>query len=136
MPRVLRGIPGQLLALGVVHIANVVEGPRLPNLWAAAGYEGMLYSPPENSPQSTLAGVVQSPGLLGPCGRANPVLPPTPSILCQLGSLLCLLMFEVKSPSRNGKGRTHKGPTTHLVPLLLGNVQVSLAADNGLIEPA
>lgn len=50
VPRVLCGIPGQLLALGVVHIANVVEGPRLPNLWAAAGYEGMFYSPPENSP--------------------------------------------------------------------------------------
>lgn len=45
-------------------------------------------------------------------------------------------MFEVESPSRNGKGRRPKGPTTHLVPLLLGNVQVSLAADDGLIKPA
>lgn len=65
VPRVLRGIPGQLLALGVVHIANVVEGSCLPNLWAAARYEGVFYSPPENSPRGTFPGVVQSPGLLG-----------------------------------------------------------------------
>lgn len=66
VPGVLRGIPGQLLALGVVHVANVVEGSCLPNLWAAARYEGMFYSPPENSPRGTFPGVVQSPGLLGP----------------------------------------------------------------------
>lgn len=53
-----------------------------------------------------------------------------------LGLLLCLIMFEGKSPSRDGKGRGPKGPTTHLVPLLLGNVQVSLAADDCLIESA
>lgn len=29
-----------------------------------------------------------------------------------------------------------KGPTTHFVPLLLGNVQMSLAADDCLIESA
>lgn len=80
VPRVLRGIPGQLLALGVVHIANVVEGSCLPNLWAAARYEGVFYSPPENSPRGTFPGVVQSPGLVPEEGQT-----PTPSILPQLG---------------------------------------------------
>ena len=32
VPWVLRGAPGQLLALGVVHVANVVQSPRLPDL--------------------------------------------------------------------------------------------------------
>ena len=33
VPRVLCCVPGQLLALGVVHVANVVKCPRLPDLW-------------------------------------------------------------------------------------------------------
>lgn len=35
VPGVLCSIPGKLFALGVVHISNVVECSRLPNLWAA-----------------------------------------------------------------------------------------------------
>lgn len=58
VPRVLCSIPGQLLALGVVHISNVVQCSRLPNLWAAVRYGGVLYSPPGSSPQGALAGAV------------------------------------------------------------------------------
>lgn len=35
VPGVLRGVPGQLLALGVVHVANVVQRPGLPDLRVA-----------------------------------------------------------------------------------------------------
>lgn len=52
-----------------------------------------------------------------------------------LGPLLCL-MFEGKSPGRDRKGGGPTGLTAHLVALLLGNVQVSLAADDRLVEPA
>lgn len=53
VPRVLCCIPGQLLALGVVHISNVVECSCLPNLWAAVRYGAMLYSPPGNPPHGS-----------------------------------------------------------------------------------
>lgn len=35
VPGVLCSIPGELFALGMVHISNVVECSRLPDLWAA-----------------------------------------------------------------------------------------------------
>lgn len=60
VPRVLCSIPGELFALGVVHISNVVECSRLPNLWAAVRYRGSTV-PQGTHPKAHLQELHSSP---------------------------------------------------------------------------
>lgn len=50
VPRVPCCAPGQLLALGVVHVANVVKCPRLPNLWVTLRLVGGGGASPKPQP--------------------------------------------------------------------------------------
>lgn len=60
VPRVLCSIPGELFTLGVVHISNVVECSRLPNLWAAVIY-GNSTIPQGSHPKVHLQELCSSP---------------------------------------------------------------------------
>lgn len=63
VPGVLRRVPAQLLALGVVHVPHVVEGPRLPDLRAAPRL-GRLPPQPPGSPGLGLRGGRSPRGVL------------------------------------------------------------------------
>lgn len=60
VPRVLCSIPGELFTLGVVHISNVVECSRLPNLWATV-IHGSSTVPQGSHPQVHLQELCSSP---------------------------------------------------------------------------
>lgn len=109
VPGVLRGGPRQLLALGVVHVADVVQRPRLPDLGVAPRLGDPLQTWP---PRSSLALVPAAPeartqrGELAGDGRS----PRTPRVtdsagevrprLARAPSRLCCPGGEEGAPSR------------------------------------
>jgi hypothetical protein len=113
--RVLHSGPGQLLAFGVVYIANVVERPRLSDLQAAPRCGACLCSTPQSPPEvymCTGGGLISWPtGLAvpGPLIGATPLwpsLPPPPVGTIEMARpLLCPLMTKGKSSSSGAHAR-------------------------------
>lgn len=87
VPGVLRGGPGQLLALGMVHVADVVQRPRLPNLRVAPRLGDLCRPGPQGAhcPQ-TIYPLKQGPGK----GRSpHPDAKVGPEPQEGLGGLMC-----------------------------------------------